>query len=446
MATVAVSAAAIDLKTPASYPIRLGASIVMPAESSVHYTNVRYNHKPLVKRGKGVHASIKRPGGSNGSVLTLKDGEEKYSFAGENASTADTYVLVSRGSGKAKEVVLERLRGSHTFNLVGTPKEGLEQLRKQYPHIGGDEEEDGGLSGDDEVEEEAAEPDNPFDYRHFLKAAAEEKTRRPESAAPRSTAGTPLVQARAATATPTARPAKRETGGALLPQKKRKAPAAPADKPSVKRVKTAQEAREPVKTKPQPSKAQPKPEAPPPKIRVDRKASLRRPSYDDDDSGELVLEGETPVSEKFPTRQKAMSLALSGQLGQGPISLRSAASSPASRVASPVPPRPDGMDEDGEFEIGGSNSPEEIIAKPSRRHAEEVEGDADEDGDADEEDEDADVEDLELPSPAAEHRPSVSAATVTGGGDEDDLDAQLAAAMAEEEDVGVQEEEESEEE
>ena len=426
MAVAAARPPTLDLERSAKFPIRLGASITKPTTSS-SYSSVRYNHRRKTGGTAETVCTITPGDDVEHSVLRYEDGNEEDRYEGQHSRTANNYVLIIRDDGKEKSAVLEKLNHVHAYNLVHSSSGKTDE----YPQISLHDDADG-LFGDDDLEE-PIDPDNPFDFRHFLKVVVEKA--KAKSAQPsRNTANTPLVQPGPANSTPTARPSK-PTNAALLPTKKRKAPV-PAEKPSVKRVKASHEA-DPVT-----HKDVGKTEAP--KIRMDRKASVRRPSYDDD--GELVLENETPVTAKLPVPRNAMSLALSGQLGPGPISLRSAASSPASQVASPMANRPGGVEEDeGEFEIGGS-SPDETN-KPARQ----VHSRAEEEGDADEEDEDADVEDLELPSPAAVHKPSISAATVTSADDEDDLDKQLALAMAEQDDGGgtapvVEDEEESEEE
>jgi len=432
MAVAAARPLALDLERSAKYPIRLGASITKPAASS-SYSSVRYNHKRKTGGTAETVCTITPGEEVDQSVLRYKDGDEEDRYEGQHNRTANNYVLVIRDDGKEKSAVLEKLHHVHAYNLVHSPSGKMDE----YPQISLDDDADA-LFGDDDLEE-PIDPDNPFDFRHFLKAAVEKPKVQSVQPAQQAcnTANTPLVQPKPATSTPSTRPSK-PTNAALLPTKKRKAPIT-AEKPGVKRVKASHEAA------PATQKDVARPEAP--KIRMDRKASVRRPSYDDD--GELVLENETPVTAKLPIPRNAMSLALSGQLGPGPISLRSAASSPASQVASPMATRPGGVDDDeGEFEIGGS-SPDEMN-KPERQ----ADPPAEEDGDVDEEDEDADVEDLELPSPAAVHKPSISAVTVTSADDEDDLDKQLALAMAEQDDGGgggatapvVEDEEESEEE
>lgn len=429
----ATAPSVIDFKSQATFPIRLGTSISKPS-TPARFTSVRYNHKPKLKTSDRVKATIKEGDDAGESKLLLQDDGGEYKYAGRHVQDEESYVLVVRGQGKDRVMVLERMGSSHGFNLTSTPSQSdANVLAEKYPHLPQDDggEQDLFGDGDDDMPPDDS---NPFDYRHFLKAELEKQETAKEAAeTARSAAGTPLVRHQAAaSSTPMSRPAnptkKAETKA--QPAKKRKAPA--AEKPNPKRVKAGQEP----PAHPETAKPKTRPEIP--KINLDRKASLRRPSLDD--SGELILENETPISEK-PPKQGAMALALSGQLGAGPISLRSAASSPGSHVASPMPQRPEGMDEEYVFEFDDSPEP----TKPEDHDA--PEDDADADADADEDEDDADVEDLELPSPAQAHRPSVSAAVANAGGDDDDdLDKQLALAMMEEDDGGNQESEESEEE
>ncbi|KAK3629089.1 hypothetical protein LTR56_006514 [Elasticomyces elasticus] len=391
----AVSAPMIDLKATGTYNIRLGDSIAKGAGSVKQWASVRYNHKPALDKPARATSSIKS-NGDHDCELVLKDDEGEYGYAGTIEEIGHTYVLVLRGGGESTEAVLEELSSSHAFNLTSTPEEkDAGKLKDRYAHIVVEQDDQTSLLGDGAASEIPADPSNPFDYRHFLKAAAQSKVKQVESGT-----STPVTHARPASSTPLVRPAKKAGTSALIQQKKRKAPVSAADRADAKRVKPSDTAASVTKS----SKIA---ETAPPRIRVDRKASVRKSSYDE--SGELILENDDPPSSKLPSARSAMAMALNGQLTQsqgGPISLRSAASSPASHMESPAP---DDIDELGDGFV-----------------------DDDEEGYLDEQDEDADVEDLELPSPATVHKPSVSAATVTGGDDEDDLDAQLAAAMAEE--------------
>lgn len=430
MAAAATAASAIDFKSQATFPIRLGTSVLKPS-TPARFTSVKFNHKPKFKGSGNVKAVIKEGDGVGESKLLLEDDGSEYKFAGWHVQDEESYVLVVRGQGKEREMVLERMGSSHGFNLISTPSQSdVKVLADKYPHLPQDDGEEGDLFGDDE-EDMPPDESNPFDYRHFLKAELEKQETAKEAAeTARSSAGTPLVRSQAvAKSTPISRPAKvvKKAETKVQPAKKRKTTA--GDKPNPKRVKAGEEppvAAEPAKPK--------RPEIP--KINLDRKASLRRPSMDD--SGELILENETPISEK-PPKHSAMALALSGQLGGGPISLRSAASSPGSHIASPAPPRPEGMDEEYVFEFDDSPEP----SRPEDHVAPEDDGDAD----ADEDEDDADVDDLELPSPAQVQRSNTNPLSANAGGDDDDdLDKQLALAMMEEDDGGNQESEESEEE
>lgn len=420
MAATAISPSTVYLNTKATFPIRLGTSILRPSESK-RLVSVRYNHKPRLDRAKNVKCSIKTHESKeeNSLELSLRDGEREYAYLGKDVSGGDQYVLLTKGSGKDMEMVLEKIGACHEFNLSRMPDErSANKLASRYPRLPEDDEGEKDLLSDgDPFEEEPPDLKNPFDYRNYLKARGN-KAKDNAAETSRSGASTRHGQQRPASTTPHSRPSKRSEDP-LMAQKKRKAQ--DNTKTNPKRVKGSTEP------------PAPKPTTAPtgkdiPKLRMDRKASLHLAPLDD--SGELIVENETPVQEK---PRSAMSLALSGQLGQGPISLHSAASSPASRVASPMPPRPEHIEEGEEFELGENSSPEPPKKPP-----------AEDDDDADEEDEDADadVEDLELPSPAQVHRQPQrrsedAVEEKIGGDDEDDLDKQLALAMAEEDEGEV---------
>ncbi|EMD00841.1 hypothetical protein BAUCODRAFT_186635 [Baudoinia panamericana UAMH 10762] len=433
---VALPARSIDLTTPSTYPLRLGESILNTPKAS-SYTSVRLNHKPTFADGPKATASIKPSSGTNSHQLAIEDGNKKYKYAGACDVADNSYVLNVRKHGSEYLATLDRLSNVYSFNLTSTTDEAnSRKLREQYPQLSLNEVEEDGPGGDESLEQQPADPANPFDYRHFLSEAPLQKARQTNNEAPRSLTNTPLLQP--ASTTTSSRPVKRPANSALVQQKKRKIVPSTLDKPNLKpnlkRVKAGQEA---AATASQKSAVNKSTKTGPtlPSIKLDRKASLRKQSYDDD-SGELILENDTPVTEKPSFSRTAMALALSGELGTGPISLRSAANTPASKVASPMPIRPDGMDEDGEFEIEGRSDEDaqEVPDDGRRRH----------DQSREEDDEDADVEDFELPSPARAHRKASVAAVPNAGGDDDDLDAQLEAAMAEAEVVEAEEESEEE--
>jgi hypothetical protein len=437
----------IDLKTQAAFPIRLGASISKPAEAT-RFASIRYNYKPVLKKSTAdIQGSIADGDDGGGPKLSLQTDEGEYTYSGKHRQDAQSYVLVLRGEGKEREMVLERIDGSHDFDLTATPSEAdAEKLAGEHPHLSAAGEGDD-LFGDDEAD---LPPDdsNPFDYRHLLKEEIE-KAETAQPVQPPSASVTPRVQP-SNRATPIAKAAK--AAPKAQPPKKRKTA---AEKPSAKRVRAAADPepdRDPAPEPPKPAKA-PKAKPDIPKVRVDRKPSARRPSVDD--SGELILENETPTTEKAPRHAGAMAWALSGQLGGGPISLRSAADSPASRMASPAAAKEDEPQEYA-FEFGEDVSDDDQddtitlqratvpVTLPPEPDADSADGDDDEE---DEDEDDADVDNLELPSPAQRPRPSVSQAVVTGGGgggddEDDDMEKQLALAMAAEDNESEESEEE----
>ncbi|KAF2207286.1 hypothetical protein CERZMDRAFT_102569 [Cercospora zeae-maydis SCOH1-5] len=481
MAAAVQSTNLIDLtgKSQAAFPIRLGASINIienkkPADTTTtatRYASIRYNHKPAVLKQSGdVKASIEEGREGNELRLRAKDGE--YTYRGNYASEEGAFVLVLRGEGKEREMVLERLDGVHSFNLVSLPGEkDAGTLQAKWPHlsdvVGGENGGDDDLFGDDD--EAAAPPDdsNPFDYRHFLKVEPPEK---PAAAVvaetSRSSLDTPVVRPAAAAARnpPAATRATKPAAKAKAPAKRKTV----AEKSNPKRVKAGQEPPAAAAgggvTEPEPDSENPakvtkatkaKPEVP--KLRVDRKASIRRPSMDD--SGELILENETPVTEKPPKAAGAMAWALNGALSKGPISLASAASSPG-LAASSASVREVEEPQEYEFDFGDGSEAEdeqdnsELVLENAAEENDEDDAD-DGTGELVLEDDDADIyEHLTLPSPAQnhqqqqqhhQHRPSSGVSHLPSGEEEDDdMEKQLALAMAAEEEE--EEEEESEEE
>jgi hypothetical protein len=441
MAAAVAPTAGVDLKTPASFNVRLGASILKEDEKK-RFRNVRYNHKPRSAQGATATSKLLPGKQANASTLVVEDEGKEWKYTGRHTEAEDMYVLVLGGEGN-KEVVLEKLHSSHAVNLTQTPDDDdKESLAKKHPYLTDNESDidEDGLLGD-EGDAEDAEPDanNPFDFRHFLKAVEEAPQREEPSSQPnRSIAGTPLQKA--TISKPLPRPAKSTPAAAAV--KKRKTPAAAATRPNPKRVRAGEDP--PTTRAPTSNPATSKTSVP--QVRIDRKASTHQnfapsieqnsqtsePDYEDD--GELILENSSAYNPKQnSTHLSAMSLALAGGLsnrGGGPISLRSAASSPGINSPQINNSASQEKEEGEEFDFGGSS--------PA---AEQYEFEfVDDDGD---DDEDGDVEDLELQSPTVpepSRQPAMPSRSRRGslagpvGDDDDDMEAQLALAMAAEED------------
>jgi hypothetical protein len=272
-----------------------------------------------------------------------------------------------------------------------------------------------------------------------LKAVEDEAKRKEATPQPtRSTMGTPM-HSTAAPAARTARPtpAKATTASAAL--NKRKTPSAAATKANPKRVKAGEDP--PVTKTPASSAANKATDSAVPKVRLDRKASIHQskapksqaeePDYEDD--GELILENSTD-SRQNTNHLSAMSLAISGAFGNrgsGPISLRSAASSPGVNSPQEDNSNAQGRQEGEEFDFGGGSSP------AGEQYEFEF---VDDDGDDDDEEEDNDEDEVPSASQTEQQRqPAVQSRSRRGSlagpvvDEEDDMEAQLALAMAAEE-------------
>ena len=447
MAAAAATAPAIDLSAPSSFNLRLGSSLSKQSDGH-RYRNVRYNYKPQAAQGATVTSKILPGKQPNASILSLKDGDKEWKYRGQHKEDEDMYVLVLSGDGK-KEAVLERLNSSDVVNLTQTPEDNDEEsLARKHPHLTDDESDhdDDDIFGDEGNAEDAT-PDasNPFDFRHFLKAVEEEAKRKEATPQPtRSTMGTPMHS----TAAPAARPAKptpakakATTVSAAL--KKRKTPSAPTTKANPKRVKAGEDP--PVAKTTASSTANKAADSAVPKVRLDRKASIHHtkapkapqveePDYEDD--GELILENSTDDTRQNPSHLSAMSLAISGAFGSrgsGPISLRSAASSPGVNSPHEDSSNAQGKQEGEEFDFGGGSSP------AGEQYEFEF---VDDDGDEDDEEEDEDNDEDEAPGASQTEQPRQSAVqsrsrrgSLAGPvvDEEDDMEAQLALAMAAEE-------------
>jgi hypothetical protein len=439
MAAAAVTAPAVDLKTPGSFNVRLGASVTKEGEGQ-RYRNVRYNHKPRSAQGATTTSKLLPGKQANASTLVVKDEDKEWKYTGRHTAGEDMYVLVLGGEG-SKEVTLERLESSHTVNLTQAPDDDDEEsLAKKHPHLTdneSDNDEDVALGDEGDAEDTVPDTSNPFDFRHFLKSVEEASKREEASSQPsRSTAGTPLQ--RAAINTPVSRPTKSTPAAAAV--KKRKTPSAAATKPNPKRVRAGEDppsnkapTSNPISSKTSTSTV--------PQVRIDRKVSVHQKSttasieqssqqeepYFSDD-GELILENSADTTNKHTNHH----LGLGGLSvhGGGPISLRSAASSPGINSPQINATTSETKPDNEEFDFGGGSSP-----APEQYEFEFV----DDDGD----DEDGDVEDLQLQSPPApepSRQPAMPSRSRRGslagpvGDDDDDMEAQLALAMAAEED------------
>lgn len=450
MATAVSAHKPFDIRTSGTYTIRLSDSVSKPA-SSRGLTSVRYNHKPAVSSQDGATERIDAQNAQGMSTLLLQDGTDEYEYEGQAGNDEHTLVLVPDESGEG--YVLELLDMAMVYNLTRAPWEkDSAKLAENYTILPAveamrSERETREINGSNDNDE--PDSDNPWDYRHFVSAFSP-STAPVRAQHPTTTMNSPALshtasQAASSQGTPISRPARKPVNPMMPNRKPKPKTSTPAHvEPASKRNKPDQV----------------------PEVRVSSTKAARKMQKpqvedivlddvaDDEDDGDLVFD-DAP-SKKSVSKHNS-GLGVNG--GAAPMSLRSVASSPGSRVASPAPgyhghhhtPRSHAADDDLVMDIDEPHT--------TRNGYHDDEHDA----------EDDDVDDLHIGSPAR-HQPAQqkrehpslqstgrrrSSAHVQGeaeGDEDDELEMEMLRAMAEEEEdeprpaIAVEEEEESEEE
>jgi len=264
---------------------------------------------------------------------TKVEAAAETAYKGHKTTSSGSYIL--RLDPEGSSLILDRLEADYAFNLVSAPWEkDSQKLATQYQQIAKgdvalneDSAEDEGLFDDDISEPD---PDNPFDYRHYLNGLPEI----PGRARSVSAASTPVL----APTKPTTR-TQLAANRSPAPQSKH------APKPRSARV------------------------PPPPQVRLERRASEKRPppsasdderaSNNDDDDGGLEID----MGDGYqPKKKRAVDPA---RLLGRPISLRSAAASASPGYAySPAPPEAgSGYEEDNEEDmtVEGGQEEDEVV-------------------------------------------------------------------------------------
>lgn len=259
------------------------------------------------------------------------DGGE-YTYSGSQRPTDDCVLIYDPNTGTLS---LDRLETELTFNLQSTPiNPNSRSLEQQYPHISDcnpsqDLDTDDTLFADDAVSE-AGDPNNPYDYRHFLHAA---KLRRSAS-----------------------------------PELRSYQVSSPLPRPSIETSPSQRPLQSSNKLKPRPRPQPKRPASPPAREEADA-------DNEESDDGGLIIEME-PETNK---RQNRFMGAFDRDAGStGPISLRSAASSmsPAARLIR-RPPSVESEKSDDINSLEDLQLPSPQRAPPPRTPQEEAEEEAD---------------------------------------------------------------------
>ncbi|KAF1836558.1 UPF0157-domain-containing protein [Decorospora gaudefroyi] len=410
------------------------------------YSGVKYNHKPAQTSHTRLTTLTPRSS-TNLHHLRLEDANEAgdkdiFTFTGHKSALKKSYVLVLDPA--SQQATLEPLSSTYTFNLATkNGKDVSTQHTKIYPkkvkESSQDKDEDEHLFGEAAAEEEGgdADPDNPYDFRHFL--AKEKEKRGDESeyryaSSPDYRAGTgsaittPQFGARTSSATSGPKPAvpvtkKRKTAAAnpmvSKPKKPQPTPAVrlqrtPTDTPKPKTRAAAPPASRIKSSEIVHSSDESDSEAVSPPARPSPPPEQRQQHHDDDDADEDAegdsddggLEIEVPDA-RPPQRNKGtlgpnLGTAYLRSPSNGPISLASAANSDVE--GSPNPPRPNTQDEIDFGDLGGEDA----------------------EGEDDDEDYNQDIEPMDIGPPAqqatAGHDRKSSMAGDAAEDDEDDLE------------------------
>lgn len=246
------------------------------------------NHKPKLSNSKTTTTISKVPSGGYNLRIKDNDSGKGYGYRGSQKPT-EACVLIYNPS--TKQMTLDKLDTQFDFDLQSTPTNNdAQSLAQKYPHIGaGQSSTEAEVNGDtaeagEQGTEEAADANNPYDYRHFLYEASHRRSPTPEA---RSRVGSPAAQRPSTFSSPAARPVR------------------PAPRP---------------KPRPRPQQKRP--------------ASTLREEADadnEDSEDDFVIEMEPDTKR----RNRFMGAFDRDITSNGPISLRSAASSmsPAARIA-----------------------------------------------------------------------------------------------------------------
>ncbi|KAI9811716.1 MAG: hypothetical protein M1827_005261 [Pycnora praestabilis] len=380
----------IDPTKPGKYPVSLSDRLsAKDGKSRSIYTSIKYNHKPSQSRNEQsiiTHSSTT----ANNYDLSLNNDNGSYFYTGNHRPSSGSYILLFDPIKQA--FTLEESDGQFSFNLITTPLEtNSKVLAKKYPQLplGGDP---SGSGSDEELfdignEDGEPDPDNPFDYRHFL------NKRRSSSPEPSH-----QQQLQQRILTPITTPLQRRGEPITKPK--------PKPKPRAAKPPQARPPKPKPKLKSPPREEQNVYGADDESSEVDADADV---DADDDNDGVLTIQ-DPDTKTKQRTNPRIGRLTATAATAAAPFSLRSAATS--------VSPAGREVDESSE------SSDEDEVANERQQAA------------------DSDVEMLELPSPAGLGVTGISVAQTPGDdvdadGDDDELEKELAQALESQEDGDV---------
>ncbi|KAK4189238.1 RNA polymerase II transcription elongation factor-domain-containing protein [Podospora australis] len=185
--------AAIDPTKAGKYPVILSPEL-LGKPSKETYTGIRYNHKPTLSSDTAPStARLKKlaPGGT--FSLGFDDNGGRYAYKGVRTTEDGKYVLIF--DPKRQAFVLHRVDSMFHMNLVRTPTENVETLRKKFPQL--EVKSDGSASSSKSSSQTTATqkgtaPAAPADDKPGAKNAKKPVAPKPNSKAPTQRQAAPL--------------------------------------------------------------------------------------------------------------------------------------------------------------------------------------------------------------------------------------------------------------
>ncbi|KAF2267180.1 hypothetical protein CC78DRAFT_530980 [Lojkania enalia] len=354
----------LDPHKKAHFSLHISDRIAKNDVSIGAYTSVKYNHKPA--QTTAARNATLTAGSGDRYALKLEDRDgskagDVFTFTGQRTEPKKSYVLIFDAA--TQKATLEPLTSTYTFNISTKNRADISTTHtKIYPKKKKSEAQDATVGVDDLFDETGAQdnenddpdPNNPYDFRHFLRKDGEKRGDESEYATPSSpdyrtgtgsALNTPLLPARKPTTTT-----------ALKPQ-----PKAAAPKPRKRKSPEA----DPLVSKPRTATTTKK--TPAPTVRLERRATAKT-----DASSATARKKAAPAPS---SRIKSAEIIEDSSSDADAASL---ASSPPARSPSPRHHHPDL--EDGSREEDNVSEPEEDIggggleievpdARPKPRHS-----------------------------------------------------------------------------
>ena len=194
----------LDPTRPGKYPIQLGDDLLRDEKPRKRQRiSLQCNHRPSSSSTQRALLKALPNGSHNEYELSMHDVDDKgkYIYRGQQRPISSLALIFDP---EQRSFVLDRIDAEFYFNLTSAPTEkDPKTLAVKHPQLGidGVEENGGNPSGteaNEDLETIPPDPDNPYDYRHYLKQGVNASPQRSLNASPvpnHTFHSSPLVQA-----------------------------------------------------------------------------------------------------------------------------------------------------------------------------------------------------------------------------------------------------------